>query len=158
MRGEEHHEVAVAAERERRVVVIVAPQPAVDQPLAQLAGLAEAGDPDVARRRDPAGERVAVMRDRARVAEVRPRARAQLTIRHGTTLRLAAKLGRVLLAGLERARLALDVVAHRLHALGDLGQRPGARVLHEPRRTAYGCRAVLPARAERTRAVPPQLA
>ena len=118
VRGEEHDQVAVGPEHERRVVVVVAPEPAVDQPLAQLAGLGEARDPHVAGRRDPAGERVAVVRDRARVAEVRPRARAQLTIRHAATLRLAARLGQVLLARLEQDRLALDVVAHRHDALG----------------------------------------
>src|SRR3954447_2509365 len=158
VRGEEDDEVAVGPEHERRVVVVVAPEPAVDQLLAQLAGLGEAGDPHVAGRRDPAGERVAVMRDRARVAEVRPRARAQLTIRHIATLRLAARLGQVLLAGLDQDRLALDLVAHRHDALGDLGQRARARVLYEPLRAAHGRRAVLAAGTERAGAIAPQLA
>src|SRR5262249_3156559 len=70
----------------------------------------------------------------------------------------ASRLGEIALAGLEQDRLALDVVAHRHDALGDPGQRAGARVLNEPCRSPDCRRAVLPARAERAGAVTPQLA
>src|ERR687887_656387 len=70
----------------------------------------------------------------------------------------APRLGQVLLAGLEQDRLALDVVAHGDHALLDLGERAGARVLDQPLSAADRGRGVLAARAEGARAVAPELA
>src|SRR3954453_20519445 len=54
--------------------------------------------------------------------------------------------------------LVLDEVVDRDGALLDLRERGRARVLDEPCRAADGRRAVLPPRAERARAVTPQLA
>ena len=90
MRREEHHDVPVAPEDERRVVVVVAPQALEDQALAELAARRVARDPHVAGGGDPAGERVAIVRDRARIAEVRPRARPELPVDcHGAPPRRA---------------------------------------------------------------------
>src|SRR5439155_19181358 len=58
----------------------------------------------------------------------------------------------------QQERLVLDEVLHGDDALRDLRQRLAAGVLHEPSGAADGCRAVLAARAERARAVAPQLA
>src|SRR3954452_4314145 len=71
---------------QRRVVVIIAPQAAEDQRLRQLAAVRVARDPDVARRRDPPGEGVPVVRDRPRIGEVGPGTRAELTLRHGRSI------------------------------------------------------------------------
>ena len=80
VRREEDHEVPVVAEDERRVVVVVAPEALEDHALGQLPAGRVAGDPHVAGRGDPAGERVAVVRDGARIAEVRPRSGSELAV------------------------------------------------------------------------------
>ena len=101
VRREEDDDVPVLAEDERRVVVVVAPQALEDHLLRQPPLLRQARDPHVPRRRDPARERVPVVGDRARVAEVRPGSRSELTVdRRGQSLH-----GRLLRAGCSASRL-----------------------------------------------------
>ena len=87
VRREEDHDVPVVAEDERRVVVVVAPEALKDHALGELAVGRVAGDPDVPGRRDPARERVAAVRDRPRVTEVRPGTGSELAVHcHGLLL------------------------------------------------------------------------
>ncbi len=82
VRGEEHDQPPVAQEDERGVVVVVTAEPLEQHVLGELAALRQPRHPHVARRRDPARERVAVVRDGARVSEIRPCARSELPTRH----------------------------------------------------------------------------
>ena len=135
VRREEDHDVPVVAEDERRVVVVVAPEALEDHALGQLAVGRVAGDPDVAGRGDPAGERVAVVRDRARIAEVRPRSGSELTVHcHavlpsawvGASIALGQARDQQRGAALRRAPVARPVPRHERSAAGTSRARPGS--------------------------------